>query len=298
MRCLVFVLLVGATFATGDDKTVGGYERTPHSQPHQVSLNSSYHFCGAACRCVWASTTSRSTREQFNGSSRVIRHPRYSSYDIDNDIMLIKLSRPATLNQYVKPAALPSSCAPAGTMSKVSGWGNTMSSTADRNKLQCLDIPILSDKDCNNSYPGMIIDAMFCAEYRRTHARVTPGAPWCATASFRVLCLGVSAVPRRTTRESMPRSAFSTSGWRAPCRVIKPLPVTIASSSASYLNCNSFLPPTMSHDFTPDVQQLSIVLNKGSNIEFHTIGCIISQLHSITENSLKCSQKLILILSS
>ncbi|XP_037129331.1 trypsin-2-like [Syngnathus acus] len=77
----------------------------------------------------------------------------------------LKLEQPATLNQYVKPVALPSSCAPGGTMCKVSGWDNTISSTADRNKLQCLDIPILSDKDCNNSYPGMITDAMFCAGY-------------------------------------------------------------------------------------------------------------------------------------
>lgn len=67
--------------------------------------------------------------EQFISSSRVIRHPRYSSYNIDNDVMLIKLSSPATLNQHVKTVALPSSCAPAGTMCKVSGWGNTMSSS-------------------------------------------------------------------------------------------------------------------------------------------------------------------------
>lgn len=67
--------------------------------------------------------------EQFISSSRVIRHPNYSSYNIDNDIMLIKLSKPATLNQYVQPVALPSSCAAAGTMCKVSGWGNTMSSS-------------------------------------------------------------------------------------------------------------------------------------------------------------------------
>ena len=39
--------------------------------------------------------------EQFIKSSRVIRHPNYSSYNIDNDIMLIKLSKPATLNKYV-----------------------------------------------------------------------------------------------------------------------------------------------------------------------------------------------------
>ncbi|XP_042160341.1 trypsin-2-like [Oncorhynchus tshawytscha] len=31
--------------------------------------------------------------------------------------------------------------------------------------LQCLNIPILSYSDCNNSYPGMITNAMFCAGY-------------------------------------------------------------------------------------------------------------------------------------
>lgn len=36
---------------------------------------------------------------------------------------------------------------------------------ADGDKLQCLDIPILSDSDCHNSYPGMIDSSMFCAGY-------------------------------------------------------------------------------------------------------------------------------------
>uniref|UniRef100_A0A671MQS6 trypsin n=1 Tax=Sinocyclocheilus anshuiensis TaxID=1608454 RepID=A0A671MQS6_9TELE len=81
--------------------------------------------------------------------------------------MLIKLSKPATLNQYVQTVALPNGCAADGTMCSVTGWGNTMSSSesADPNKLQCLEIPILSDSDCNNSYPGMITDTMFCAGY-------------------------------------------------------------------------------------------------------------------------------------
>ncbi|XP_037640572.1 serine protease 53-like [Sebastes umbrosus] len=184
MRCLVFVLLIGAAFATEEDKIVGGYECKPYSQPHQVSLNSGYHFCGgslvnenwvvSAAHCYKSRVEVRmgehnikvtEGNEQFIRSSRVIRHPNYSSYNINNDIMLIKLSTPATLNQYVQPVALPTSCAPAGTMCKVTGWGNTMSSSADGNKLQCLDIPILSERDCDNSYPGMITDAMFCAGY-------------------------------------------------------------------------------------------------------------------------------------
>merc|ERR1712002_1143623 len=137
MRSLVFVLLIGAAFATEDDKIVGGYECKAHSEPHQVSLNSGYHFCGgslvnenwvvSAAHCYKSRVEVRlgehnikvtKGTEQFIRSSRVIRHPNYSSYNIDNDIMLIKLSKPATLNQ-----------------------------------------------DCDNSYPGMITDAMFCAGY-------------------------------------------------------------------------------------------------------------------------------------
>ncbi|XP_041799365.1 trypsin-2-like isoform X2 [Chelmon rostratus] len=182
MRSLVFVLLIGAAFATEDDKIVGGYECGRHSQPHQVSLNIGYHFCGgslvnadwvvSAGHCYQSRIEVRlgehniginDNTEQYITSSRVIRHPNYNGYYIDNDIMLIKLSRPATLNQYVQPVALPTSCAPAGTMCTVSGWGNTMSSSDD--KLQCLQVPILSQRDCDNSYPGMITDAMFCAGY-------------------------------------------------------------------------------------------------------------------------------------
>ena len=31
-----------------EDKIVGGYECQKHSQPHTVSLNSGYHFCGGS----------------------------------------------------------------------------------------------------------------------------------------------------------------------------------------------------------------------------------------------------------
>ncbi|MBW3935403.1 serine protease, partial [Neisseria meningitidis] len=163
---------------------VGGYECTPHSQPHQVSLNVGYHFCGgsllnkdwvvSAAHCYKSRLEVRmgehhirqnENTEQFVSSSRVIRHPNYNSYSLVHDIMLIKLSQPAVFNQNVQPVALPESCAPAGTMCLVSGWGNTMNPAADGDRLQCVNVPILSDADCNNSYPGMIEVTMFCAGY-------------------------------------------------------------------------------------------------------------------------------------
>uniref|UniRef100_A0A3Q1GN32 Serine protease 1 n=1 Tax=Acanthochromis polyacanthus TaxID=80966 RepID=A0A3Q1GN32_9TELE len=74
--------------------------------------------------------------------------------------MLIKLSKPATLNNYVRTVSLPTSCAVTGTKCLISGWGKNNYS----DPLMCLDVPILSDTSCNSSFPGLISSNMFCAE--------------------------------------------------------------------------------------------------------------------------------------
>lgn len=66
--------------------------------------------------------------EQHIMSAKFIRHPNYDPRTQDNDIMLIKLSEPATLNSFVRPAVLPSKCANDRTMCRISGWGNIRSS--------------------------------------------------------------------------------------------------------------------------------------------------------------------------
>ena len=65
--------------------------------------------------------------EQFIASAEVVIHPDWDRYNMNNDIMLIKLAAPAQINQYVSPTALPKTCAPAGTQCLVSGWGATQS---------------------------------------------------------------------------------------------------------------------------------------------------------------------------
>ena len=64
--------------------------------------------------------------EQWIDASMMIMHPYYNSYNLDNDIMLIKLSYPATLNSYVQTISLPSRCPVADENCMVSGWGNTI----------------------------------------------------------------------------------------------------------------------------------------------------------------------------
>ncbi|KAK2844823.1 hypothetical protein Q5P01_011482 [Channa striata] len=184
MWSLVLVLLLAAAFATKDDKIIGGYECPRHSQPHQVSLNVGYHYCGgtlinkdwvlSASHCYMKyrsievhlgehNIEENDGTEQILRAQNVIRHFAYNSDTMTNDVMLLKLNQSASLNANVQPVSLPTSCAPAGTMCTVSGWGNTMNPSADSNKLQCLEIPILSDEDCKNSYPGLIDRTMFCA---------------------------------------------------------------------------------------------------------------------------------------
>ncbi|CAG00063.1 unnamed protein product, partial [Tetraodon nigroviridis] len=188
MKAFIVLVLIAAAYAAPideDDKIVGGYECRKNSVPYQVSLNSGYHFCGgslissswvvSAAHCYKSRIQVRlgehniavnEGTEQFINSAKVITHPRYNSYNLDNDIMLIKLSSPARLDSYARTVSLPSSCAGAGTSCLISGWGNTSSSGSNYpDRLMCLNAPILSDTSCRNSYPGQISTNMFCAGF-------------------------------------------------------------------------------------------------------------------------------------
>ncbi|XP_037641988.1 trypsin-2-like [Sebastes umbrosus] len=185
---LIVVTLLGAAAAAPvDDKIVGGYECTANSQPWQVSLNIGYHYCGgslindrwivSAAHCwqnpyaqiavvgdhhIWENEGT----EQFMSVDAIYWHQSYDYQTLDFDIMLMKLAHPVTVNQYVKPVALPSSCAAPGDMCTVSGWGNIYTDQVfNPFYLQCVEVPILSYKDCDASYPGKITDRMVCAGY-------------------------------------------------------------------------------------------------------------------------------------
>ncbi|CAI9578883.1 unnamed protein product [Staurois parvus] len=185
MKLLLICVLFGAAAALDDDKIVGGYTCTKNSVKYQVSLNAGYHFCGgsllnslwvlSAAHCYMSSMqvrlgehniASSEGTEQFISASRIIRNAGYNSRTLDNDIMLVKLATPATLNAYVGTVALPSGCAAAGTSCLISGWGNTLSSgTNYPDLLQCLNAPVLTTAQCNSAYPGEITGNMICVGY-------------------------------------------------------------------------------------------------------------------------------------
>ncbi|XP_042162466.1 trypsin-3-like [Oncorhynchus tshawytscha] len=153
MKVIILLLaLFAVAFAAPieDDKIVGGYECRKNSASYQASLKSGYHFCGgslisstwvvSAAHCYKSrmqvrlgehDITVNEGTEQFIDSVKVIMHPSYNSRNLENDIMLIKLSRPTSLNSYVSTVALHSSCANSGTSCLVSGWGNLSGSSSE-----------------------------------------------------------------------------------------------------------------------------------------------------------------------
>uniref|UniRef100_A0A8D2KXN5 trypsin n=1 Tax=Varanus komodoensis TaxID=61221 RepID=A0A8D2KXN5_VARKO len=168
-----------------DDKIVGGYDCLRYSVPYQVSLNSGYHFCGGSLISdQWVVSAAHCYKsrmqlvigeynlavlegdEQFINSAKVIRHEGYSSWTLDNDIMLIKLAKPVTPAKNAVPINLPRHCVAPRTMCLISGWGNTLSDGVNYpDILQCLDAPVLTDAECENAYPGQITSSMMCVGY-------------------------------------------------------------------------------------------------------------------------------------
>uniref|UniRef100_A0AAY4AFD6 trypsin n=1 Tax=Denticeps clupeoides TaxID=299321 RepID=A0AAY4AFD6_9TELE len=172
-----------------DDKIIGGYECEPHSQPWQVYLtfDDGQRWCGASMiNELWAVSAAHCYKpphrltlhlgehhifeeegtEQRIRPEKVIAHPKYNDFSFNNDIMLIKLSTPATFNDNVKPIPLATSCPQTGDQCLVSGWGNLITSGVNyASVLQCLDLPVLSHSSCKAAYGNKITDNMFCAGF-------------------------------------------------------------------------------------------------------------------------------------
>ncbi|XP_048642758.1 cationic trypsin-3 isoform X2 [Marmota marmota marmota] len=184
MKTFILLALLGAAVAfptnDDDDKIVGGYTCRKNSLPYQVSLNVGYHNCGgslissqwvvSAAHCYKSRIQVRLGEhnidvlegdEQFIQAAKIIQHPNFDKDTLNNDIMLIKLTSPATISARVTTLSLPRSCPSAGTQCLVSGWGNTVSSGMYPSLLQCLDAPVLSDTACHKAYPGKVTNNMF-----------------------------------------------------------------------------------------------------------------------------------------
>lgn len=186
MRLGIFLLLCTFGLAQANtEKIVDGVECLPHSQPWQVGL-----FEGPSLRCGgvlidrrWVLTAAHCSgrywvrlgehslsrldwTEQIRRSDFSVTHPGYQGAlrNHEHDLRLLRLRTPVRLTRGVRPLPLPSACAAAGTECHISGWGTTnQPGSPFPDRLQCLNLSIVSDAACRAVFPGRITDNMVCA---------------------------------------------------------------------------------------------------------------------------------------
>jgi len=97
---------------------------------------------------------------------KIMRHPDYSRWTLNNDIAMLKLEKPVKLNKYVQPACLPKQKAPVGSKCYITGWGKTHHPGHMTTVLQQGLLPVVSNNVCyeknRHRIPVRITDAMIC----------------------------------------------------------------------------------------------------------------------------------------
>jgi hypothetical protein len=178
-----------------DPRIVGGTTATAGAWPWQVLIQRPgiNVWCGGslidrswvltAAHCVSGFNTGEMTivlgehnitrnedTEQRRTIVQTIIHPNYTSVSTGNDIALLRLNNPATINNRVK--IVPFLVAPGqnnriavGTNATTTGWGDTTEGGDPSNVLQQVNVPIVDNDVCNRSGSSTrpILDSMVCA---------------------------------------------------------------------------------------------------------------------------------------
>ena len=165
-----------------DPRIVGGIEAEFGRYPYQVGLVSSTGSpgCGgsliapdtvlSAAHCSGYFSSVIIGRYDFSDLSETYenipiasetKHPDYWEYNLQNDLMIIKLS---TASSY-SPVKLDekSQTLSSGTDVVVMGWGTTTSGGFQSNVLREVEVDIVSNQECNVQYGGGITNDMLCA---------------------------------------------------------------------------------------------------------------------------------------
>lgn len=116
-------------------------------------------------------TRSEEHTEQLRRVVRVLPHPTYNASinEYHNDIALLELEQPLTLNSYVTPICLGSREFTNALLKQgvgtVSGWGKVLFRGRQATTLQVLKVPFVDRSTCLKSTSTSILQNMFCAGF-------------------------------------------------------------------------------------------------------------------------------------
>ncbi|CAG7829905.1 unnamed protein product [Allacma fusca] len=185
----------GGQLDTANWKVIGGELAKEGQFPYQVAIFENligklYYLCSGtilsskyvltSTSCIigqWPTITivrtgvidleKNSTRGQDYRSWTLITHPNFEHQNHTNDIGIIELEGELELNEHVQPIKLPPGMEEVveNTTCRIAGWGGLNDPNPD-NELRFVDLPVVSDRSCGNSYARenqTILPAMLCA---------------------------------------------------------------------------------------------------------------------------------------
>ncbi|XP_059477130.1 brachyurin-like [Neocloeon triangulifer] len=171
-----------------EKQIIGGRKAQQKKFPWQIHLNADDSWvCGGsiisknwvvtAAHCVDGGTsfvisaggidiTSNETGEIVQTSTEAIVHEAYDATNITNDIGLIKLPNPYTLSTNIFFIKLPSMAEASKTfvnaLLTVSGYGMTRNTGPASNYLSFIDVKVISNTACSNSFGAPIPSTNIC----------------------------------------------------------------------------------------------------------------------------------------
>ena len=172
-----------------EGRIVGGNPTTIEQFPWQVSMQRfGGHRCGAvilsanrmlsAAHCtniitlVGLAVRAGSSQSQSGGQllnvDRVVNHPQFNQFTLDNDICVLWLAgsfnmAPAGLSTIRIPSQNEGTAI--GAMGQVSGWGALCEGCAGSPDLRYVSKPVITNAQCNTAYSGGITAGMLCAGF-------------------------------------------------------------------------------------------------------------------------------------